>query len=63
MMSRYALSLLTGVLLLAGNRTSSAVEPGHFTNPLREGADPWVIRDEAGQRWLWSYLWADLTES
>ena len=27
--------------------------PGHFTNPLREGADPWVTRDEAGKRWLW----------
>ena len=53
MMSRCAFSFLTGVLLLGGNLTASAAEPGHFTNPLREGADPWVIRDEAGQRWLW----------
>ncbi len=53
MMPRFAFPLLTGVLLLGGHLTASAAEPGQFTNPLREGADPWVIRDEAGQRWLW----------
>ena len=53
MISHYTIFLLSAVLLLGGNLTVAAAEAGRFTNPLREGADPWVIRDEAGQRWLW----------
>ncbi len=52
-MSYAALILFIGFILLGGSRVTSAAEPGHFTNPLREGADPWVVRDESAKRWLW----------
>jgi GH43 family beta-xylosidase len=32
----------------------SAVEaPRQFINPIAEGADPWVVRDAKGERYLW----------
>lgn len=43
--------LISALLLPVGSQATTAAE--HFSNPLREGADPWVIRDEAGKRWLW----------
>ena len=45
--------LSVGLILLGGRTVASTTEPGQFTNPLREGADPWVVRDESGKRWLW----------
>jgi GH43 family beta-xylosidase len=28
---------------------------GHFTNPIGEGADPWVVRDPNAPRYLWCF--------
>ena len=28
---------------------------GFFVNPIAEGADPWVVRDEANDRYLWCF--------
>jgi GH43 family beta-xylosidase len=48
----------------------SAVEaPRQFINPIAEGADPWVVRDAKGERYLWCLseenrgisLWASST--
>ena len=52
-MSYPAVVLFIGLILQGGSTVTSAAEPGHFTNPLREGADPWVVRDESAKRWLW----------
>lgn len=52
MMFRLALSpLFFSLWLLSVCHAVRGAE--HFSNPLREGADPWVIRDEDGKRWLW----------
>lgn len=47
------LLLFFGLLLPGGVGRVGAAEAETFSNPLREGADPWVVRDEAGKRWLW----------
>ena len=52
-MSYRSLLLPIGCLLSGGSQMSRGVELEVFTNPLREGADPWVIRDDFGKRWLW----------
>lgn len=31
------------------------IDSGHFVNPIGEGADPWVIRDPCGERYLWCF--------
>lgn len=41
------------VLLLLTGRTK-AIE-STFTNPISHGADPWVIRDAANNRYLWCF--------
>ncbi len=35
--------------------TAGALPPDHFVNPIGEGADPWVVRDAAGDRYLWCF--------
>ena len=38
--------------------TNESVPPlrdSHFVNPIGEGADPWVVRDEANDRYLWCF--------
>lgn len=47
-----ALFPLIFLFVLPGS-SPAAPEKEHFSNPLREGADPWAVRDEAGKRWLW----------
>ncbi|MDF1812994.1 MAG: sulfatase-like hydrolase/transferase [Verrucomicrobiales bacterium] len=42
----------------AGDPDYSKVEPlppGQFVNPIGEGADPWVVRNEDANRYLWCF--------
>ncbi len=32
---------------------SASLDAGKFVNPIGEGADPWVVRDEQNNRYLW----------
>ncbi|MFG0332971.1 MAG: family 43 glycosylhydrolase, partial [Maioricimonas sp. JB049] len=32
-----------------------SLPPGRFVNPIGEGADPWVVRDPNGDRYLWCF--------
>lgn len=32
---------------------TTSLPPGKFVNPIAEGADPWVLRDPNGDRYLW----------
>lgn len=32
---------------------AASVPPDQFVNPIGEGADPWIVRDEANDRYLW----------
>lgn len=34
---------------------SSPLSPSYFVNPIGEGADPWVIRDQNSDRYLWCF--------
>ena len=33
--------------------STGALPPDHFVNPIGEGADPWITRDEKNGRYLW----------
>ena len=55
MKSNTTLLALAFACILPLHASAAEFPAGHFTNPIGEGADPWVVRDPNAPRYLWCF--------